>query len=189
LHLAQSLVDLLETVGHELERFAQPLLERGVEFFVDGEPDVLELLRIVGAQQLQPLLDRCPHGFEARLVGMGQGRQPLVLHLGDRAEQGLHLLRKPADGRGQLATPELRLLRRLGARLRELDAELALEPLVLRTDRVQPDTGVRAARRAVQRLHAHQQHGEQRGNRDERDACHRQPDSGCHARQFTSAVG
>ena len=137
LHFAQTLVHLLEPVGDELERRAQPLLERRVQFFVDGRPDVLELLRVVAAQKLQPLLDGRPHGLKPRLVGLSQRREPLVLQLSDRPEQGLHLLREPGHGRGKLAAPELCLLRGFGPCLRELGAKLALQPLVLRADRIE----------------------------------------------------
>ena len=49
---------LLEPVGHELERFAQPLFERGVQLFVDGAAHFFELGRVVRLDILQPLL-RC----------------------------------------------------------------------------------------------------------------------------------
>ena len=44
LHLAQAPVHLLQAVGHQLERLAEPLLERGLQLFVDGRAHLLELL-------------------------------------------------------------------------------------------------------------------------------------------------
>ena len=79
------------------------------------------------------------------------------------------------------AAPELRLLRRFGARLRELDTEFTLEPLVLRADRVEPGAGVAALRHAVDRLHAQQHEDQQHRHRGQRDARGKQPDIEAHA--------
>jgi hypothetical protein len=68
LHLTQTPVHLLQPVGHDLERFAEALLERRLEFLVDRRPHLLEFGRIVDAQCIQPLFDRDAHCVQALLV-------------------------------------------------------------------------------------------------------------------------
>ena len=66
-HRPESLMDLLETIAHQLEGFAEPLLERPLQFFVDRGPHLLDLLRVLLPQFLQPRIDVV--GYSPRLSG------------------------------------------------------------------------------------------------------------------------
>ena len=68
LHLAQPFVDLLQPVGHLLERRTQALIERGLQFFVDRRAHLLELLCILAAQDIEPLLDGLADRFQSPVV-------------------------------------------------------------------------------------------------------------------------
>ena len=78
LHLAQSLVHLVQPVGHLLERLAEPFVERGLQLLVDGRPHLVQLLRILGAQDVEPLLDRRTHRLEALLVRSRELGEPVA---------------------------------------------------------------------------------------------------------------
>ena len=120
LHLAEPLVDLLEAIGYELERLAQPQLECCVEFFVDRRAHLLELVRVFVAQQVKTLLDGCAHRLQAKLVALRQRRQALVLQLRDAGELVLQKLREPAQRLAKLGARALRALCRFRTSQREV---------------------------------------------------------------------
>ena len=95
LHLAQSLVDLVESIGHEPERFAETRFERLLQLLVDGRAHLLEPRAVLAAQRIEALLDgranrlepvlaRFAKAFEAR----GERTQLIAL----RARRGVDLL-------------------------------------------------------------------------------------------------
>ncbi|EXI76401.1 MAG: hypothetical protein AW07_00348 [Candidatus Accumulibacter sp. SK-11] len=50
LHLAEPAVHLLESIADQPERVSQSLLEGGMQLFIDGLADFLELARVVALQ-------------------------------------------------------------------------------------------------------------------------------------------
>ena len=72
LHLAQPFVHLLEAIGHLLERCPEPLIERRLQFFVDGGAYLFQFLRILAAHDVEPLLDGLANRIEPLLVGLGK---------------------------------------------------------------------------------------------------------------------
>ena len=72
LHFAQALVHLLQPVGHLLETLAQPRLQRGLQFFVDGLAHLVELGGVGLLQQGQLRLQRAAHFGHAPRVRFAQ---------------------------------------------------------------------------------------------------------------------
>ena len=54
---------LLQAVTHQLERFAQALLQRGMQFFIDRAAHLFKLGRVVGLDGGQPLIERATQLF------------------------------------------------------------------------------------------------------------------------------
>src|SRR5437773_2751770 len=79
-------------IGDELDRLAETLFERGVQLLVHRRAHLLQLLRVVGAQQFEALFDRRAHRLEPLLVTLRQRRQAIVLQAcaaGELVLQGL----------------------------------------------------------------------------------------------------
>ena len=91
LHFAQAAVHLLQTVRHQLERFAQALLQRGVQLFVDGAAHLVELGGVVGLDVLELLLQRGAHLGQTAFVALAQLGE-LLLHRLAKAAQRVALL-------------------------------------------------------------------------------------------------
>ena len=139
LHLAQSLVHLVQPVGDLLERLAEPLVERGLQLLVDGRAHLIELLRILAAQDVEPLLDGRAHRFETLLVRSRELGEPV-------AE-----LRARGLGSGRL----------LAARVREILPQVALEIRRGRLQHLEPRADVhRLPRRGVARARRRSHSGE-----------------------------
>ena len=81
LHFAKSLVDLLEALGHLLERCTEPLLERRLQLLIHGRAHLLELLRVIGTQQVEALLERPAKRIESGFRCLRQLRQPFTERL------------------------------------------------------------------------------------------------------------
>ena len=64
-------MNLVETIRHELEALAEPLLLRGMQLFVDGGAHLLQLLLVALLKRREALLDDGPHLTEPPLVGLG----------------------------------------------------------------------------------------------------------------------
>src|SRR5438067_12840822 len=142
-------MNLIETVGDELERLAQPLLERGLQPLVHGRSHQLELLRVVAAQRFEALLDRRAHRLEPLLVALCEHGEALVLDAGVARELILQRLRELREVGRELAAGGACSLRALAARLREIRTQLALEPLVLPRQRFESQAQVRAVASAL----------------------------------------
>ena len=69
---------LLEPLGDLLERSAEALLERRLQFLVDGRAHLLELVRVLLAQHVEPLFERRADRLEPRFRRPRQFRQPLT---------------------------------------------------------------------------------------------------------------
>ena len=83
---------LLQAVAHHPERFAQPLLERALQLLVHGVANLLQLLRVLVLQSLEPLLDHAANGFQLLAGGFRQTRQFGGLgggHAGDAVHHGI----------------------------------------------------------------------------------------------------
>ncbi|MNN43486.1 hypothetical protein D3C81_1577250 [compost metagenome] len=83
---------LLQPVRHQLERLAQPLLERRMELLVHGASHFLQFRGVVRLDVAQLLLERRPHLGQPAVVGLGHLRDLLILHRGDAGQvrrQGL----------------------------------------------------------------------------------------------------
>ena len=91
LHLAQPLVHLLEPVADQLERFAQALLQRGVEFFVHRAAHFFELGSVVRLDTGQPLVQGAAQLLGRLVVVLVQTLQLLGQRLLQRRELLLQL--------------------------------------------------------------------------------------------------
>ena len=69
---------LVQPVGDLLERLAQPLVECRLQLLVDGRPHLIQLLRVLAAQDVEPLLDGRTHRFEALLVRSRELGEPVA---------------------------------------------------------------------------------------------------------------
>ena len=76
---------LFEPVRHLLERLTKPLVERRLQFFIDGRAHLIEFLRILVAQHIEALLHRQPNRLEPLLVRFRELNEPIaeLLHLFD----------------------------------------------------------------------------------------------------------
>ena len=101
---------LLQPVRDLLEAFAQALLERRVQFLVDGGAHLFELLLVVGLDRGEPRLDGAAHLGHALVVGLRQRGEAFAERLGEAAERVALLQRDAVERR------VLRLARRQGLR-------------------------------------------------------------------------
>ena len=69
---------LLQPVGNDLERLAQPLLERRLQLLVDRRAHLFQLGGVVHAQRIEALFDCGAHGVQALLVGQRELGQLLA---------------------------------------------------------------------------------------------------------------
>lgn len=133
LHLAESLMHELQPVADQLERFAQPLLQRRMQLLVDRGAHLLQLAVVVLLQMPELLLHGAAHHLKLRFVHAGQLRETLgeavqqmlllqrhVVHVAhERAVHGVHgsrqLLAVLARGCGGLLPALRRMLRRVAA--------------------------------------------------------------------------
>src|SRR5690606_18076422 len=134
LHLAQAALDLLQALGHQLERGVQARGECALQLLVHRLAHLLQLGRVVLLQRAQLLLEGGAHLAHALLVARGQPLQALVQALGEA------LLRLQA-----LLAGHARVLHQAGAQRRQLLAEgldagilLAAELVQLRAHVAQP---------------------------------------------------
>ena len=95
LHLAEATLDRLEPFADQLERLAQPLLERVVEFLVDGLAHLLELLLVALLQLFDARVDGRSDQLERPRVGLAELLQLRVhpvqlgsLHVAESGEVG-----------------------------------------------------------------------------------------------------
>ena len=80
-------MDLLQPLIDQLERFAQPFFQRGVQLLIHRLPHRLQLLAVVGLQRLDLRLQRLAQALQTQLVALGQ-----ILQLLGEAGQLLALL-------------------------------------------------------------------------------------------------
>ncbi len=160
-----------------------------MQLLVDRHAHLLQLLRVIGAQQFQPLFDRRAHRFEPLLVALRQRRQAVVLHVRAAGELALQRLREMAQVAGELFTGDFRVLVRLGPGSRELGAKLAFQSLVLRADRLQSplELGVFVPA-APERTDPGQRHGEQDCEHSKPNAEGGNQPGRFHAAEFTWSV-
>jgi hypothetical protein len=64
LHRAQPLMHLLKSVADQFKRFAQPFLQCALQFLVNRRAHLVDLLRVVFLQLLQPKIDNRTDAFE-----------------------------------------------------------------------------------------------------------------------------
>ena len=64
LHCAKPLMHLLQPITDQLEGFAQPLLERALQLFVDGRAHLVDLFCVVVLQLPQSNIDNGPDAFQ-----------------------------------------------------------------------------------------------------------------------------
>ena len=118
---------LIQPVGNLLEAFAQSLLQRGVEFFVDRGTNLLELPFVVRLYGHQPLFDGVANLTHALIIGLRQGPQLIAqrfreslqcqrLLLGSALQGSGLLLCGPAEGKFLgVARSQCLLCQRMGA--------------------------------------------------------------------------
>ena len=161
---------LLQPVGHELERRAETLVERGLQLLVDGRAHLLQLLRVVGAQRIELLLDGRADGLETRVVGfrkigesLAEMLELVVLRAGHSREllqRGLRLSRERA---AEFLARAPRGACLLGAGIGEILLHVALEIVALR----------RQHRELAERKRNERDHDDQRReDHDDRDIRH-----------------
>ena len=116
LHLTEPLVHLLKPLTDLLERFAEPLLEGGLQLFIHRLPHLLEALAVVLPHLLELGLHRTAdilHGLERLLVLLvqllDQVGEALAQQLGLPLALFLGLLAEPLESRSELSTLGLRL--------------------------------------------------------------------------------
>ncbi len=138
-----------------------------------------ELLRILVAQHIEALLDRCAHAFQPLLVRLGELGDPignlshlLVLNAGDALELVAHRLRLLSENRAELGSHHLACQRLLGARVGQILAHIALEIGAGRGEHLEPRAHIRCLpnrgiARARQRLHANKQGDDEESDDDE----------------------
>ena len=100
LHLAEAAMDRLEPVADELERLAEPLLERAVQLLVDRLAHLLELGLVALGKLREAAVDEVTDGVQAPLDRLAGGaelhveRRPHALESGTGGDrQRLHLPR------------------------------------------------------------------------------------------------
>ncbi|ABA49248.1 hypothetical protein BURPS1710b_2925 [Burkholderia pseudomallei 1710b] len=130
LHLAEPAVHLLEPVRHELERFAEALLERRVQLLVDGAAHLFELRRIVRLDFLQARLERRAHLADPAIVRLRQLRELLVERIAEMPERRALLFARELRLPLQRVAHRVELLRVARDELRELLRE-AVDLIVL----------------------------------------------------------
>ena len=64
LHRTESLMHLLKSIAHQLERFPEAFLQCALQFFIDGRAHLVDLLCIVLLQLSQSMIDNRAHAFE-----------------------------------------------------------------------------------------------------------------------------
>ncbi|CDN43796.1 hypothetical protein BN871_DO_00110 [Paenibacillus sp. P22] len=142
LHLAESLMHELQPVADELERFAQPLLQRRMQLLVDSGAHLLQLAVVVLLQMPELLLHRAAHHFQLRLVHSRQLREPLgeavqqmlllqrhIVHVAhERAVHGVHGSRQLLAVLARRSRSLLAALRRM---LRRVAADVVPDPVEL----------------------------------------------------------
>ena len=127
---------------------------------------------VVVAEHFEPLLDGGPYRFEPQLVSLRERCEALVLHPGDGRELCLQGLREQVQARGELTAGRLCLMGVLGSRPYQLRAQLALEPLVLRGERLEPRPDIRALAGGAAKRAQTEQHDEQQ-DANQQEACRR----------------
>ena len=172
LHLAQATMHLLQPVRDDLERFAQTLLERGLQLFVDRRAHLLQLGGVVGAQGIEALLDGEANGVQPLLVRqrelgqlLSESLQLALLQPGHVRELRLRRFAELADGPAHLVAQPCGGGGLLGARVGQVLPDIRFDVRDLRAQRLAARTrvggfagGVRAplrrAFRPAQRLSA-----------------------------------
>ena len=93
LHLAESAVDLLKTIGNLLEGFPKALLQGPLELLVNGAAHLLEAEGVVITELFELSLHGGADALELRVVstsecrdGLGEGLQAIILGLSEEGQ-------------------------------------------------------------------------------------------------------
>src|SRR6185312_1464336 len=122
LHLAETLVHLLEALRHQRERVAQALFQRRLQLLVDGGAHLLELGGVVVAQHLELLLD----GRGQRAEALAELRELAALRLARIRQRALRARLELREALADLAPQVRGGIGLLVARHGEVPAHVAL---------------------------------------------------------------